>query len=1151
MKYQKLRHFLQNVGKDPAALIFKDELTHLNNRRYLFSHFKHDIDWQKPADFPLSLLMTDIDKFKRVNDQYGKNAGDQALIHIAGLMESAGGEQGLCIRYAGDEFMLLLPKQGKAAALQYADTIIARLEANPFFLAEAGKQIELNLNIGVATAPDDAKTGKHLINQAETALYHAKNAGRNQYADAAKVSRQAIRYVDSAGIVGRKAQFEKVSGALQKVSDGFNQFVIIHGAPGMGKTSFLDTVQRNLEKAQLNPVRVTGAVQESFRAYYLLSYILIVLMNQKADKGMGVLEQMDQKDLSYLPYILPQLADEQTPLPENGPAERDALFHALSRFLSKLVGNHPLVLLIDDLHFSDPASLHLIRELIVDSPSLFFICATASVEKQDIPQTVPLDLFRTAYSEEIGIKDISLTPLNANDIRKYINIIFPGIAMPRELTTELAQLTQGNPLFVIEILRKMISDQKIIQDRHQWTVAELEKGYFPRSFEEIIQQKLDCFDNHSKQFLDRASAFGESTSLSMLTGISQEQTAQINDILKEAVKHGIVRSEFQDNDENIRFSNKRVREVIYDGIEPEERKKLHEEIGEYQEKLYQQDLLPSPAFLVHHFKHAENPEKAQTYEELLQTYNQQVYDFSDDPEAQTPPAEETGPEEDRRPEGAEEIADQPLSDPAEKQVPRMLRALIVAIRNLRLYPPDSKSVTGAIDELIHLVAEILSTDEAVSIIAENGTLRINGQHMDVSAYQSIAEKIVEFWDRLELKSLTFQRGVEEQELKAVLEKISHIDRKTITPGFWERFSEDNQLEHVIPRQVKYTKLDAGIDALSLEEPQMDAADTTPPPDEPQLEAAELHAIFPVIASLLGAYNKLRLYPARGPVARQAIEQVITELEKLLDRWSALTIARVGNALLINGAKVDTAGFETLAQGFLQLLSDAGLNSITFLPGISGDEMVDFLSTTGQRASENLDTAAWQKLAAKKQITKILFDQNIYGVIDSRAGAAEGTDTAENDETAADGQEQASSALEMVNPDAPASSAQDVESLPQQIRALFLKGDLKGAEALVLQLCEDFRKAGEPKEKNRITEQFYTLLNPDDWRPSAAFLKLVLTPAAHLLTPRNDEKVPDKLLDCMQQSAQQLILLGEYRLATWVYTQLQQARTRISDDSRQA
>jgi diguanylate cyclase (GGDEF)-like protein len=125
MAYQDLLYFLQNVGKDPSRLIFEDELTGIYNRRFLLNYFEYKISWDSLENQPVSLIMLDVDYFKQINDTHGHEAGDQALIWVATLLREVTGEAGLPIRYAGDEFIILLPKAGKQAALQIG------ISANP------------------------------------------------------------------------------------------------------------------------------------------------------------------------------------------------------------------------------------------------------------------------------------------------------------------------------------------------------------------------------------------------------------------------------------------------------------------------------------------------------------------------------------------------------------------------------------------------------------------------------------------------------------------------------------------------------------------------------------------------------------------------------------------------------------------------------------------------------------------------------------------------------------------------------------------------------------------------------------------------------------------------------------------------------------
>jgi diguanylate cyclase (GGDEF)-like protein len=157
MDYNELLNHLQVVGKDPSRLIFEDELTGLSNRRFLYNYFQQNIPWNALEDNPLSLLMMDVDYFKRINDSYGHNVGDQALIWVANLLREACGDKYLPIRYAGDEFMILMPLSRKKMAVNVAEKVIGLSHAKPMLLDDSGKTLAITLSIGLACADSQGR----------------------------------------------------------------------------------------------------------------------------------------------------------------------------------------------------------------------------------------------------------------------------------------------------------------------------------------------------------------------------------------------------------------------------------------------------------------------------------------------------------------------------------------------------------------------------------------------------------------------------------------------------------------------------------------------------------------------------------------------------------------------------------------------------------------------------------------------------------------------------------------------------------------------------------------------------------------------------------------------------------------------------------
>jgi diguanylate cyclase (GGDEF)-like protein len=583
MKHQELVNFLENAGKDPSRLIFEDELTDIYNRRFLLHYFEHKISWVNLKNAPLSLIMMDVDHFKQINDTYGHQAGDQVLVWLAALLREIAGEQGMPIRYAGDEFMVLLLHKGRQAAMELGYRLIERVREDRFRPEGADVDLQITLSIGVASAPQDAQSGKELIKKADVALYYAKETGRDCLIDAREVDQRAVftktafNQLERIKLVGRKQQLSEVTTALSSFSQQRNQFLIAEGPEGIGKSEFLETIRRNLARINIWRVKVSGEPQELFRPYYLMTRILVEILNQLKDKAVAAVERLNPAERVYIARIMPQLGPDLISSEDRDPiSQRQFIFAAIHHFFMQLVGQRPIILFIDDMQYIDAATLSLLRHIFLRRRVPLFICgaSTAASELDAENRNIPLESFYNEFQSALGIRKLLLTPLTAADIAKHIRAIFPNVKLPENFPKEIAQITRGNPLFLSEVLRQLIQDRKITLVGHQWIVEPLEEGYLPHSIEEMVAQKISALDDESRQMLDRISAFGEDVSLSILTGSSEKKEAEVLEFIGRAATQGLLSSEFERNDEIIRFLGKRILKAAYNAIEDERKQQL-------------------------------------------------------------------------------------------------------------------------------------------------------------------------------------------------------------------------------------------------------------------------------------------------------------------------------------------------------------------------------------------------------------------------------------------------------------------------------------------------------------------------------------------------------------------------------------------------
>jgi two-component system cell cycle response regulator len=133
----------------------------------------------RAAGHHLSMILLDIDHFKKFNDRFGHQAGDAVLKGVAAAMKGAVRSFDIAARYGGEEFAVILPETTQEAAREVAERIRRSVAMYPF-ASEDGKSVRVTVSVGVATAPENGSTPAALIKQADTALYHSKEEGRNR-----------------------------------------------------------------------------------------------------------------------------------------------------------------------------------------------------------------------------------------------------------------------------------------------------------------------------------------------------------------------------------------------------------------------------------------------------------------------------------------------------------------------------------------------------------------------------------------------------------------------------------------------------------------------------------------------------------------------------------------------------------------------------------------------------------------------------------------------------------------------------------------------------------------------------------------------------------------------------------------------------------
>lgn len=180
LRIKQLYEEVENAKESLRQLSITDGLTGLFNHRYFKEHLDQELNRARRHNLHVSMVMADIDHFKKYNDRYGHPAGDSLLTAVGHLFKDNIRKIDLAARYGGEEFSLVLVETNKQSAAIVAEKIKKLIDEHSFTSVNGNGGHHVTISMGVSTFPDDAATSDELIKIADDRLYRAKKNGRNR-----------------------------------------------------------------------------------------------------------------------------------------------------------------------------------------------------------------------------------------------------------------------------------------------------------------------------------------------------------------------------------------------------------------------------------------------------------------------------------------------------------------------------------------------------------------------------------------------------------------------------------------------------------------------------------------------------------------------------------------------------------------------------------------------------------------------------------------------------------------------------------------------------------------------------------------------------------------------------------------------------------
>jgi DNA-binding CsgD family transcriptional regulator len=310
-------------------------------------------------------------------------------------------------------------------------------------------------------------------------------------------------------------------------------------------------------------------------------------------------------------FPLPRLEPEQ---------EKRRLFETLTRWFTGLATKQPILLVIEDVHWSDNTSLewlHYLARRCAAHPMLLLV----TYRSEEVGSN--LSHWLTQLDRERLAQEFLLARLSRSDLDMMLRAIFSfPLSRQLELPALLYTLTEGNPFFVEEILKSLIAAGGIFEANGTWERRPLNELHVPRSLHDAVQQRMNELSGSARQVLCLAAIAGRRFDFALLQQVTQHDEQQLLSIMKELMAAQFV---VEESEERFAFRHALTREAVYAELLARERKKQHGTIAETMERLYASAYDAHLAELAYHFYEAGLWEKALFYTQRAGEKAQRLY----------------------------------------------------------------------------------------------------------------------------------------------------------------------------------------------------------------------------------------------------------------------------------------------------------------------------------------------------------------------------------------------------------------------------------------------------------------------------------------------------------------------------------------------
>lgn len=411
--------------------------------------------------------------------------------------------------------------------------------------------------------------------------------------------------------VGREPEQKEARSALEQTQAGRFVLLGITGEAGSGKTRLAAEIELEARRRGFFVLTSRGLPYESNRSFVLframLHQHLAITNSASAEEKRLRLGLVLKKSNTSLQETLPYLGillDLDYPETRDLPPEvlKKRIIHAVIRFLHQQTEHAPVLLLIDDLQWSDPSSLEIIDHLVNrTAPGRMMVTV---IYRSD---------YNFAWINHKNFQGLILTNLDRRETGLMAQHILKATHLPENLTALIHEKSQGNPLFIGEIVKLLIHRDAIRRIRDEVQITDrLRKIEIAESVSSVILDEIDRLPESGRRLLQYASVLGRNFSVSNLAGLMKSDAASLAPMLARLVQFEGLLARRPENDE-YEFLAPTTHEVVYSSLLKARRRELHFSAGSLLELLSAGQETPDVEALAYHFSRSADAQRGLKY----------------------------------------------------------------------------------------------------------------------------------------------------------------------------------------------------------------------------------------------------------------------------------------------------------------------------------------------------------------------------------------------------------------------------------------------------------------------------------------------------------------------------------------------------------